>query len=75
MSEAYPASGIIKKCHKAGVNMTLGSDAHQPDDVGRHFDRAFSLLRSAGYTHLATFTERRRIDVPIKINELKTEIK
>jgi len=75
VSEAYPAPGIIKKCHKAGVNMTLGSDAHNPDDVGRHFDRAFPLLRAAGYTHLATFTKRRRIDVPIEKNEPKTEIK
>jgi len=73
--EAYPAPGIIEKCHKAGVNMTLGSDAHNPDDVGRHFDRAFPLLREAGYTHLATFTKRRRMNVPIEINEPKTEIK
>jgi len=71
VSEAYPAPGIIKKCHKAGVSMTLGSDAHHPDDVGRHFDRAFSLLQSAGYTHLASFTERRRIDIPIEKNEPK----
>ena len=67
VSEAYPAPGIINKCHKAGVSMTLGSDAHHPDDVGRHFDVAFPLLRSAGYTHLATFTERRRADIPIEI--------
>jgi len=66
VSEAYPAPGIIKKCHKAGASMTLGSDAHHPDDVGRHFNRAFTLLRSAGYTHLATFTERRRADIPIE---------
>ena len=75
VSEAYPAFGIIKKCYKAGVSMTLGSDAHQPDDVGRHFDRAFLLLRSAGYTHLATFTDRHRIDIPIEKNEPKTETK
>jgi histidinol-phosphatase (PHP family) len=75
VSEAYPAPGIIKKCHKAGVSMTLGSDAHHPDDVGRNFDRAFSLLRTVGYTHLASFTERRRIDIPIEKNELKTKIK
>ena len=75
VSEAYPAPGIIKKCHKAGVSMTLGSDAHHPDDVGRHFDRAFILLQSAGYTHLASFTERRRIDISLEKNEPKTEIK
>jgi histidinol-phosphatase (PHP family) len=66
VSEAYPGPDIIKKCHKAGVSMTLGSDAHHPDDVGRHFDRAISLLRSAGYTHLASFTGRRRADISIE---------
>ena len=66
VSEAYPAPDIIKKCHKAGVSMTLGSDAHHPDDVGRHFDKALPLLRSIGYTHLASFTERQRIDIPIE---------
>jgi histidinol-phosphatase (PHP family) len=75
VSEAYPAPGIVKKCYKAGVSMTLGSDAHHPDDVGRHFDRAIPLLQSAGYKHLASFTERRRTDIPIEKNELKTKIK
>jgi len=75
VSEAYPATGIIKKCHKAGVRMTLGSDSHHPNHVGRHFDRAFALLRSAGYTHLASFTERRRADILIEKNEPKTKIR
>lgn len=75
VSEAYPAPDIIKKCREAGVGMTLGSDAHRPDSVGRHYDRAFPLLQSAGYTHLATFTGRRRIDIPIEIMSRKTEIK
>jgi len=66
VSEAYPAFDMIKKCQKSGVSMTLGSDAHHPDDVGRHFGRAISLLRSAGYTKLASFTERRRMDIPIE---------
>jgi len=66
VSEAYPSPDIIKKCRKAGVSMTVGSDAHHPDDVGRHFDRALSLLQSAGYTHLASFTGRQRIDIPIE---------
>lgn len=74
VSEAYPAPGIIKKCHEAGVSMTLGSDAHYPDDVGRHFNRAIPLLRSAGYKHLASFTGRQRIDIPIEKYGPKTEI-
>jgi histidinol-phosphatase (PHP family) len=66
VSEAYPAPAIIDKCQKVGVSLTLGSDAHRPEDVGRHFDRALPLLRSAGYTHLATFTGRQRLEIPIE---------
>ncbi|MDY6790704.1 MAG: histidinol-phosphatase HisJ family protein [Thermodesulfobacteriota bacterium] len=75
VAEAYPAPGIIKKCHQAGIRMTLGSDAHHPDDVGRHFDRAISLLREAGYTHLASFTGRQRFAIPLEKHGPKSEMK
>ncbi len=59
VKEAYPSFNIIKKCHEAGIGITLGSDAHNPESVGRHFDRALSLLVSAGYKHLTTFKRRK----------------
>ena len=64
--EAYPSPDIIAKCHKLGINITLGSDAHTPADVGQHYDRALPLLLSSGYKHLTTFTKRMRSKVPIK---------
>ena len=56
--EAYPSVEILKKCNRLGIDITLGSDAHSPADVGRHYDRIFPLLASAGYTRLAVFTKR-----------------
>jgi len=63
--EPYPSPDIITKCHKLGISITLGSDAHTPAHVGQHYDRALPLLLSAGYKHLTTFTKRRCSKVPI----------
>ena len=63
--EAYPSFDIIKKCHAAGIGITLGSDSHNPENVGQHYDKALTLLRAAGYTHLTTFSKHTRKLVPI----------
>jgi len=63
--EFYPSPGLIKKCHERNIPMTLGSDAHQPDQVGRHFDQALDLLTATGFRHVSAFTRRRRYDLPL----------
>jgi len=65
VQEAYPSPGILKKCRQMDIPVTLGSDSHAPKHIGRHFDRAKTLLREAGYSTLATFTHRVRGSVPI----------
>jgi len=64
-NEIYPCPDIVKKCQEAGIAVTLGSDAHTPESVGQHFDRALPLLVAAGYKQLTTFTKRRRGTVSI----------
>ena len=44
----YPAEELLRACVKAGVTVTLGSDAHTPQDVGRDYDVALRLLRAVG---------------------------
>jgi histidinol-phosphatase (PHP family) len=46
--EIYPSPGILRAAARAGLAVTLGSDAHDPADVGAGFDRAAALLRSVG---------------------------
>jgi histidinol-phosphatase (PHP family) len=58
--EIYPSEQILKLCQRHGVPVTLGSDAHRPQDVGRDFDVAVEVLRRVGYNKVATFTERER---------------
>jgi len=60
LQEPYPAQDIIKRCYEKGILITLGSDAHEPADVGQHYDKALPMLIAAGYRHLAIFTRRKR---------------
>lgn len=42
-----------------GEILVFGSDAHNPEAVGRHFDAARELALAAGFTRLARFEQRR----------------
>ncbi len=57
-AEAYPSPGILEILNRHGVPVTVGSDAHQPGDVGRYFDRAARVLAGAGYRQVAYFHAR-----------------
>lgn len=59
VGELYPHPDFLAACRKRGVPVTTGSDAHTPDLVGRDFDRARELLRSAGYETVTVFERRR----------------
>ncbi len=59
-AEIYPSKQFLKVLNNYRASITLGSDAHRPQDVGRSFDRAIKLVRRAGYTHACTFRSRKR---------------
>ncbi len=65
-AEFYPGRRLLELCCREGVPVTLGSDAHAPDQVGRYFDAAVRLLREAGYRELAVFTARQRSFIPLE---------
>ena len=49
----------FKEC--GGELVTVGSDAHRPEDVAKGVPEALELLRAAGFSHVATFAGRRPI--------------
>jgi len=57
--ELYPHPEFLAACRALDIPVTLASDAHTPDVVGRDFDRALELLRSAGYDTVTVFEQRR----------------
>ncbi|MBN2565485.1 MAG: histidinol-phosphatase HisJ family protein [Candidatus Eisenbacteria bacterium] len=63
--ETYPALPFLRACAERGVPVTLGSDAHAPDQVGMDFDIALRLLERAGVCEIAAFERRRRTLRPL----------
>ncbi len=59
VNDIYPGKEILKKCRKADIKITLGSDAHSPEEVGQFFDKATAILISSGYTSLTTFSKQK----------------
>jgi histidinol-phosphatase (PHP family) len=63
--ELYPHPEFLAACRERDVPVTLASDAHSPDVVGRDFDLALELLRGAGYDTVTVFEQRRGRQVPL----------
>jgi histidinol-phosphatase (PHP family) len=60
VGEMYPHLDLLTACRKAGVPVTLGSDAHAPEEVARDFPLALEQLRTAGYSRILAYQGRRR---------------
>jgi histidinol-phosphatase (PHP family) len=57
--EIYPNRTFLEMCFEKGVSITLGSDAHCPEDVGRDFGQASKLIRAVGFEKIVRFTQRK----------------
>lgn len=58
--EIYPAPAMLAQFYRHGIPVTLGSDAHAPDQVGAGLDEALQLIRTAGYREITLFNRRKR---------------
>ncbi len=65
VEETYPGRDTYKKLVEKDIPVLLGSDAHAPDQVGRHFRRTLELLKRAGVSQLVVFENRRKTYVEI----------
>jgi histidinol-phosphatase (PHP family) len=50
INESYPDIDLLKVAAEYKIPVCLGADAHRPEQVGLHFDRAIPLLKQAGLT-------------------------
>ncbi|MGD9781519.1 MAG: histidinol-phosphatase HisJ family protein [Kiritimatiellia bacterium] len=64
-AESYPSLQILVWMKERGIPIVFGSDAHDPAQIGRHFEEAIDLARAAGYSHRASFRRRKKTLVPI----------
>lgn len=65
VKEIYPSEQILQIIREYKIPLTLGSDAHSPDDVGRDFDLARQLIEQYGGGRISVFTNRQRSEVKI----------
>ena len=63
VGEIYPHPDLLRACRAAGVSVTLGSDAHAPNEVAEDLAAACHLVRSVGYEHYVKYAARRRTEV------------
>ncbi len=63
--EIYPSRAFLEICKRHDIPITLGSDAHAPDQVGFEFSSVLEEIRAAGYSEIALFKERQMTMVKI----------
>lgn len=63
--ELYPSRPFLEKFREAGVGITLASDAHRAEDVGKHFDSAVESARVIGYESRLKFSRRRATSIAL----------
>ena len=64
-AEQYPAQWILKEGRSRNIPLTIGSDGHKPEEIGRKLDRAVKLARQVGYESLAVYKARKQLLVSI----------
>jgi histidinol-phosphatase (PHP family) len=61
----YPNADLLTEVNERGAPITLASDAHVPENVGRDLDRAIDHARAAGYETVTVFEGRRARQEPL----------
>ncbi len=63
--EPYPSLNIIRMASEKKLDITLGSDAHRPQEIGRHFKTIREMLRSLGWRYVVVFQNREKSYQPL----------
>ncbi len=59
-AEPYPSKQILSRAYELGIDITFGSDAHAPQQVGLYTQEAESLAKEAGYEECVYFENRQK---------------
>lgn len=62
----HPHLEILKLYKKLGGEIiTIGSDAHNKNNIGFHFDTAENLLKECGFSYYTVFQKRKPLFIPL----------
>lgn len=67
LGETMPNLELLRRYRALGGELvTLGSDAHCTEDLGKGIDEGMELLKAAGFTQLAVYEKRRPVLLPLE---------
>lgn len=59
MRDFHPCADVLKRYRELGGEIiTVGSDAHDPEHLAAHFDRAAEALKACGFRYYTIFEKR-----------------
>lgn len=61
----YPADEILERALYYGIEVTFGSDAHDPERVGDEWDLVAKRLKEIGFDHWVFFRRKEKQIVPL----------
>lgn len=53
---AFPDPQILRRAHRLGIPVAIGSDTHSPEDLGRDYSDGIRIAREAGYRYYVSFS-------------------
>ena len=62
VKEMCPGPDFVKVLVESGVEFTVSSDSHYPDDLGNYTSQNAELLKSLGVEKLVAFQNRQKIN-------------
>ncbi|MBD3390962.1 MAG: histidinol-phosphatase HisJ family protein [Chitinivibrionales bacterium] len=60
VDEGDPFDALVRSVVEHGAHITIGSDAHKPEFVGKAFDSVVPALKDRGVAKYSVFAERKR---------------
>lgn len=63
--EVYPSKNILSILKTEGVDLTFGSDAHEPNQVGQNFQHALEIAQELNFSHFAYFINKEKHYLPL----------
>lgn len=67
LGETMPNLELLKRYYALGGRLvTLGSDAHCTEDLGKGIDEGMELLKAAGFTQFAVYEKRKPVLLPLE---------
>ena len=63
--EVYPGETILAMVRDLKIPLTLGSDAHKPEQVGFQFERGLELIERFGLGKISVFDRRQRSEASV----------